>query len=70
MQPLKPEMKKSCVMQLPKPAMEQATYKLNQDSKNCKSDRCFSFTKKCPVRPVCDDKNCQSAKHMCCDEKH
>ena len=68
MWPLKPEMKKSSVVQLPKPAMEQSTYKFNQDSKNCQSDRCFK--KKCPVRPVCNGKNCQSANNMCCDEKH
>ena len=35
MWPLKLEMKKSCAIQLPKPAMEQSTYKFNQDSKNC-----------------------------------
>ena len=27
------------------------------------------FQEKCPVRTVCDDKNCQSAKHMCFDEE-
>ena len=58
---LKPEMKKS-VMQLPKPAMEQSTNSFNQDSKNCQSDRCFK--RKCSVRPVFNDKNCQSANLM------
>ena len=48
---------KTSVTQLPKPAMEQSIYKLNQDIKNCQSPICF----KCPVRQMCgDDKNCQS----------
>ena len=65
MGPLKPEMKKkSSVMWLPKPEMEHSTYKLNQDSKNYQSDRCFSFMKKDPARPVWNDKNCQSATIM------
>ena len=34
------------------------------NDKNCQSTRCFSFKKKCPVRPVCDDNNCQSANLM------
>ena len=53
-QPKKPS-KESSYMQLPKPARKQVIHK------NCQSTRCFSFKKKCPVRPVCDDKNCESA---------
>ena len=50
MQLLKPEMKKSSVMLLPNPAMEQSTYKFNQDNKNYQSNRCFK--EKCPMKPV------------------
>ena len=50
-------------MWFPKPAMEQSTYKkLNQDDKNCQSEEC-------PVRPLCDDENCQSVKPICYDKK-
>ena len=63
MQPKKPinhmwSVTKTSVVQLSKPAMEQSMYKLNQDSKNCQSDRCFK--KKYPLRLVCDDKKCLS----------
>ena len=52
---------KTSVMWLPKPAMEQSTYKLNQDSKKCQSPKCFKH----PVRPMCcDDKKCQSTQCM------
>ena len=54
---------KSSIMWLPNPAMEQS----NPEDNNYHSTSCFK--KKCPVRPVCDDKNCQSAKHMCCDKE-
>ena len=39
--------------------------KFNQDDKNCLSTKKYS-SEDCPVRPVCNDKNCQSAKfaHM------
>ena len=56
---------KCSVMQLPKPAVEQSKHeKCNSDDKNYQSTRCFSFKKKCPMRPMCDDKNCQSANIM------
>ena len=53
-------------MCLPKPTMKQSTYKkFNQDDKNCQSTKKHR-SEECPVRPVCNDKNCQSAKcvHM------
>ena len=53
-QPVKPSMD----IQLPKSVRKQVI------CKNCQSTRCFSSKKKCPVRPVCDDKNCQSANLM------
>ena len=63
MQPKKPishmrSVTKTSFMYLSKPAIEQSTHKLNQDSKSCQSDRCVK--KKCPVRPVCNDRRCQS----------
>ena len=60
MQPLKPEMKNSSHMQLSKPARKQVIHK------NCQSIR--SYKKMCPVRPVCDDKNCQSTNNICSDK--
>ena len=52
---------KISVMWLPKPAMEQSTYKLNKDNKNCQSPKSSKY----PVRPVCgDDKNCPSTQCM------
>ena len=52
---------KTSIMWLPKPAMEISTYKLNQESENCQSPKCFT----CPVRPMCgDDRNCQSTQCM------
>ena len=57
MWPLKPEMKKSSNMQLPKPAVQYNYTGLCND-KNCQSTRCYK--KKSPMRPMCgDDKNCQ-----------
>ena len=53
-------------MQLPKPAVPYRYTRLCSDM-NCQSTRCVK--KKCPVRPECDGKNCQSAKHMCYDKK-
>ena len=41
-------------------SVEPATYKKMCSDKNCQSKRCCK--KKSPVRPVWDDKNCQSAK--------
>ena len=51
MQPVKPPMD----MWLPKPAVPYQYKRLCSD-KNCQPARCFK--KKCPVRAVCDDKNC------------
>ena len=53
-------------MQLPKPATPSSCKKLCS-YKNCQSTRFYK--KKCPVRPVCTDKNCQSGKCMCYDKK-
>ena len=53
-------------MQLPIPAIKQSTYKkFNQDEKNCHSTKKHS-SEECPVRPLYNDKKCQSAKcrHM------
>ena len=38
-------------------------FKFKFSDKNWQSTRCFK--KKCPVRPVSNDKNYQSAKHIC-----
>ena len=57
MWPEKPA-KESSYMWLPTPARKQVI------QNNYHSTRCFSFKKKCPVRPVCDDKNCQPANLM------
>ena len=58
----------SSYMWLPKQAMKQSTYKkFDQDDKNCQSNKKYS-SEECPVRPVCNDKNCQSAKPMCYDK--
>ena len=62
-------MTKPIHMWLPTPAMKQSTYnKFNQDDKKCQSNKRYS-SEECPVRPVCDDKKCQSAKLMCYDKK-
>ena len=50
---------KTIVMQLSNPAVKQSTYKWHQGGRNCQSNRCFK--KKCPLRPVYNGKNCQSA---------
>ena len=45
------------------PAGKQFNHKkCNPEDKNCQSTTCFK--KKFPVRPVSDDKNCQSANLM------
>ena len=52
-------------MQPKEPALQSSFKKkhvLLCNDKICQSTRCFK--KKCPVRPVCDDKNCQSANLM------
>ena len=56
MQPVKPE--KSSIMQLLKPPVAYK-YKRLCSNKNCQSTRCYK--KECPVRPVCNDRNYQSA---------
>ena len=56
-------------MHLPKPAIKQSTnMKFNQDYKNCQYTKKYS-SEECPVRPVCNDKSCHSAKPMCCNKK-
>ena len=52
---------KSSSMELSKPARKQVIHK------NCQSIK--NYKKMYPVRPVCDDKNCQSANNMCSDKK-
>ena len=51
-------------MWLTKPAIQSSYQKSFCSDKKCQSTRCYK--KKCPMRPVCDDKNLQSAKcaHM------
>ena len=56
-------------MQLPKPAMKQSIYKkFHQDDKNCQSTKKYS-SEECPVRPVCNVNDYQSAKPICYDKK-
>ena len=43
--------------------------KFNQGDRNCQSTKKHSSEERL-WRPVCDDKNCQSAKPMCYDNKY